>query len=86
MVFVVHKGSAADTCLSNSDYKKINYGDMDADKVITSSDIRTVATYIAKGTTIESDSNAVVADIYTEGSNNGKISTRDLFEILKSLR
>lgn len=96
-IYVVPKGSNAEAYFENSSYKKINYGDMNANGKASASDLVTVVGYVAKNlsellkdniTPAEKDvlnyegGKGVLADI----DSDGIISTTDLHKIFQSFK
>ena len=82
--YVIVKGSVADEYFNNSGYSYIYYGDMDANGKINAKDIKKVAEYLAKG--INSLNYDMGRGVIGDGDNDGVISTKDLYEIFKSIR
>ncbi len=85
--YVTVKGSAADTYFASSNYKSVNYGDVNLDGKIAADDILTIEEHIAGGATENMTSDIGDAPaLVTDSDNNSKITLYDLFKIFSSIK
>lgn len=80
-VYVAASGSSAEKFFENSDYKFRNYGDVDGDGTLESSDISRLTAILTDGVSEDISGARIAADY----DNDGKITMYDLMKIMKSL-
>ena len=82
--YVVTKGSIGNSFFSDSGYRYIFYGDMNANGKIEYNDIKTLAKYLAQG--INDLNYHYGKGVIADGDNDGNITMKDLNDVFRSIK